>query len=181
MKEIKRTCKWFDITEYEKEAEYLREMHMQGWKFLKFTIPSIYKFEKCEPEDVIYQLDYNKEGNEHKAEYLQMFSDCGWEYIGETVGYSYFRKPVKDMNGEEEIFSDDASKIEMMERVYKGRMIPLIVIFCCCICPQLIIQASGASPANTVLLLMFIVLFFVYIVIFYRFAKKYKELKQRYN
>lgn len=181
MAEIKRTLKWFDITEYEQEAQYLREMHKQGWKYLKFTIPGIYKFKKCEPEDMIYQLDYNKQGNDHKTEYIQMFSDCGWEYIGEAVGYSYFRKSVKDMNGEEEIFSDASSKLEMMDRVYKGRMIPLIVIFCCIICPQLIMQALGTDSANTVLLVMFIVLFLLYIMIFYRFAKKYKELKQRYK
>ena len=144
MKEIKRTCKWFDITEYEKEAEYLREMHIQGWKFLKFTIPSIYKFEKCEPEDVIYQLDYNKEGNEHKAEYLQMFSDCGWEYIGETVGYSYFRKPISAVNGDdEEIFCDESSRLAMMERVYKGRLTPLLVIFCACLLPQFVLNLTN--------------------------------------
>lgn len=181
MAEIKRTVKWFDITEYEKEAAYLCEMHKDGWKFVKATLPGIYKFEKCEPEDVVYQLDYNRDGSEHKAEYIQMFSDCGWEYAGEFVGYSYFRKPLKDMKGEEEIFSDDASKLEMMDRVYKGRMVPLIVIFLCCICPQLAMQAAGTYTANTVLFWMFVALFLLYLLIFYRFAKKYKELKQRYN
>lgn len=181
MKDKKTELKWFDITEYDKEADYLREMHKQGWKFLKFTLPVFYKFEKCEPEDVIYQLDYNKDGSEHKAEYLQMFSDCGWEYLGETVGYSYFRKPLKEMNGEEEIFSDDASKVEMMERVYKGRMIPLLTIFCCIICPQIAMQAAGHYVANKILLGIFILMFLLYLSIFYRFAKKYKELKQRYN
>lgn len=181
MSEIKRTLKWFDITEYEKEAEYLREMHKQGWKFVKFTIPVVYKFEKCEPEDVIYQLDYNKDGSEHKGEYVQMFSDCGWEYIGECMGYSYFRKHVEEMNGEEEIFSDDASKLEMLDRVYKGRMIPLLAIFCCIICPQLAMQAAGTHTANMVLFGIYVVMFMLYILIFYRFVKKYKELKQRYN
>ena len=37
-----------------------------------------YLFEKCEPEDVVYQLDYNPEGDGHKAAYVQMFEDCGW-------------------------------------------------------------------------------------------------------
>ena len=47
MKDKRTELKWFDITEYDKEAEYLREMHKQGWKFLKFTLPVFYKFEKC--------------------------------------------------------------------------------------------------------------------------------------
>lgn len=48
---------------------------------------------KCTPEDVVYQLDYNEEGLTHKDEYVQMFRDCGWEYIQDFGGYSYFRKP----------------------------------------------------------------------------------------
>ena len=181
MAEIKRTLKWFDITEYEKEAVYLREMHKQGWKYLKATIPGIYKFEKCEPEDVVYQLDYNQDGSSHKAEYIQMFADCGWEYIGEFVGYSYFRKPLKDMNGEEEIFNDNASKIEMLDRVYKGRMLPLIVVFFCLICPQLITRITGSGAENTVFLSIFGLMFILYIMIFYRFTKKYKALKEKYK
>ena len=102
-------------------------------------------------------------------------------YCRKFVGYSYFRKPLKDMNGEEEIFSDDASKLEMMDRVYKGRMIPMIVIFFCCICPQLIMQAMGEDPENAIMFKLFIVLFLLYLLIFYRFAKKYKALKEKYN
>lgn len=179
MRETKTVCKWFDVTMEDQEAEYLRKMHKQGWKFVKFTTPVFYKFEKCEPEDVVYQLDYNKEACEHKSEYLQIFADCGWEYIDDVMGYTYFRKPLKEMNGEEKIFSDDLSKLEMVERVYKGRMIPLLVIFLCIICPQLIIQSLGTHPTNMVLLITYIVLFLLYLVLFYRFGKRYKELKER--
>lgn len=45
---------------------------------------------------MVYQLDYNKEGLEHKDEYLKMFDDCGWEYLQEYAGYSYFRKAVAE-------------------------------------------------------------------------------------
>lgn len=33
--EVKRQFKWFTIFEYEKEQDYLREMHRSGWKFIK--------------------------------------------------------------------------------------------------------------------------------------------------
>jgi len=46
---------------------------------------------------VVYQLDYNQEGRSHKEEYIQMFTDCGWEYLQDFVGYSYFRKPKAAM------------------------------------------------------------------------------------
>lgn len=90
--ETKKQFKWFTIFEYEKEQAYLRQMHKDGWKFVQVKGLGMYHFEKCEPKDVVYQLDYNKEGLEHKDQYVQMFADCGWEYILDYAGYSYFRK-----------------------------------------------------------------------------------------
>ena len=54
----------------------LRTQHKDGWKFVKVTGIGIYHFEQCQPEDVIYQLDYNQEGLKNKQEYVQMFADC---------------------------------------------------------------------------------------------------------
>lgn len=51
--------KWFTIFEYEKEQDYLREMHKSGWKFIKVTGLGMYHFEKWLHQDVVYQLDYN--------------------------------------------------------------------------------------------------------------------------
>ena len=127
--ELKKQYKWFTIFEYEKEQDYLREMHKSGWKFIKVTGFGKYYFEKCVPQDVVYQLDYNKDGLTHKDEYLKMFDDCGWEYIQDYVGYSYFRKAVAEDGMAEEIFCDEESRLYMMQRVLKGRMVPLLVIF----------------------------------------------------
>ncbi len=33
-----------------------------------------------------------------------MFEDCGWEYLKEFAGYTYFRKPAEKMEKEENIF-----------------------------------------------------------------------------
>ena len=88
----KKEIRFFTIFQYEEEQEYLREQHNHGWKFVKVNGLSMYHFEECQPEDVIYQLDYNQEGSAHKEEYIKMFEDCGWDYIQEYVGYSYFRK-----------------------------------------------------------------------------------------
>ena len=129
MKNTKTEVRFFTITEWEKEQDYLRQQHQKGWKFVRVNFIGLYHFEKCEPEDVIYQLDYNPEGLEHKEEYVQMFRDCGWEYLQDYVGYSYFRKAAALMDGEEEIFCDDASRADMMRRVFKGRMIPLFIVF----------------------------------------------------
>lgn len=171
----KKFFRYFSIFEYEKEEKYLREMHKSGWRFLKVTGLGVYHFEKCIPADVIYQLDYNKEGLEQKDEYLRMFSDCGWEHIQEYAGYSYFRKPAAEMNGDEEIFCDNESKLQMMERVLKGRMLPLLIIFFCCLVPQFVINIfstrnyAAAGVIAGVLLLYIAV--FTYAVVNYLKAK----------
>ena len=100
MSETKKELRWFSIMDYEKEARYLSRMHQKGWKFKRVTMPGIYTFEKCEPEKVIYQLDYNQEGMKNQMEYVKMFEDCGWEYLLEFAGYSIsenrkHRCPVK--------------------------------------------------------------------------------------
>ena len=177
MRERKTKLAFFTITEYEKEQEWLRSHHRNGWKLIDAMLPGIYRFERCEPEDVVYQLDYNKEGTAAKAEYVQMFEDCGWEYITDMAGYSYFRKAVSLMKAEEEIFCDDASKLEMIERVFKGRMIPLLVIFFLIIIPQLLIQSRIGHAASWALFWLYVGLFVLYLVIFVKFWKHYRHLK----
>ena len=114
--EKKKVFKFFTIFEYEEEQTYLRQMHQSGWKFIQVSGLCYYHFERCEPEDVIYQLDYNPEGIAHKAEYVQMFNDCGWEYLQDYLGYSYFRKAVSENGAEEEIFCDKESRLQGRKR-----------------------------------------------------------------
>lgn len=148
-KTTKTEYRYFAIPEWEKEERYLQERHRSGWRFTKATGLGRYHFEKCEPQDVVYQLDYNQEGIAHKEEYVQMFRDCGWEYLQDFYGYSYFRKPVSEMNGEEKIFCDEESRIEMMKRVFRGRIIPLLLILFLVIIPQTFIQHSSGHPVFT--------------------------------
>lgn len=175
--ETKKEFRTFNITQYEQEQEYLRENHKKGWKFVKVTGIGTYHFEKCEPEDVVYQLDYNQEGIAHKEEYVQMFQDCGWEYLMDFLGYSYFRKPAAEMCGDEEIFCDDASRLEMMERIFKGRMLPLLSLFFLILLPQFIMSFTVYKiPALSVFYAIPIIL---YVSIFGWFSMKYKQYKEK--
>lgn len=141
MRDTKTEFRFFTIPEWKKEENYLREQHKNGWEFINVTFIGLYHFKKCEPQDVIYQLDYNPESITQKDEYIQMFRDCGWEYLQNFFGYSYFRKPASEMDGAEEIFCDDASRLDMMKRVFKQRMTPLLCIFFLVIIPQIYIQS----------------------------------------
>ncbi|MDR2940399.1 MAG: DUF2812 domain-containing protein [Clostridiales bacterium] len=174
---IKKQFKFFTIFEYEQEQEYLRDMHKSGWEFILVTGFCIYHFKKCTPEDVVYQLDYNKDRLEHREEYLQMFSDMGWEYIQDYVGYSYFRKPVSQGGVAEEIFCDDESRLQMMGRVFRGRMVPMLVIFFCLLMPQFFINISGRN--NLFVTVLIGVAVAIVIFVFTNFAVKYWQYKNR--
>ena len=168
----------FTITQYRQEENYLSKMHEKGWKFISVTFPGFYKFEKCTPSKTSYRLDYNKEARHNMRDYIQMFADCGWDHILDFVGYSYFRKENCSNDKDEEIFSDDSSRLDMMNRVFKGRITPLIIIFICVIIPQLCQTAFGHLGTN-VFMGFFIFMALLYLIIFtvigfqyYKFEKK---------
>ena len=169
MKNNKTVYKYFSIPHYRKEEEYLSSMHEQGWRLTKVTFPGFYHFEKCEPESVSYRLDYNQEGIRNKDEYVRMFADCGWEYLFDFVGYSYFRKAGVNGGEKEEIFCDDESRLEMMRRVFKGRIVPLIILFLSVILPQLFLntfRSVSESPFYGVFSLIFLCAALIYLILF---------------
>lgn len=172
--ETKKEFKFFTIFEHQKEEIYLRQQHNSGWRLIKVNCLGVYHFEKCQPEDVIYQLDYNQQAATSKGEYIRMFSDCGWDYIQDYAGYSYFCKPAAAMNGYEEIFSDDNSRLAMMERVYKGRLLPLLIIFSIVLLPMFIMSLADGQYAMSVFYGIMIVL---YLAMFGYCAFRYYQQK----
>lgn len=181
MKNTKIEFKFFTIPQWKEEEAYLRMMHNNGWAFTKVGFPGFYHFEKCQPADVVYQLDYNQEGIANKNNYLQMFQDCGWEYLQDFVGYSYFRKKASEMNGEEEIFCDDFSRLEMIKRVFKGKIIPLIIIFFCIIIPQIFLQSNVGGSISNILTYTFVILGVIYLVLFVQFGIQYWKCCKNLN
>ncbi len=120
----------FFISDFQEEAAWLTYMHREGWKFIK-TTGYQYEFERCEGEDWVYQLDF-KENGIAEGDYIRMFQDYGWEYIGQFHKWFYFRKLKTEKDVEDlSIFSDNESKIDMCKRVINGSVftwIPLILI-----------------------------------------------------
>lgn len=178
----KREFRFFTIAEYEKEEAYLARNHREGWKLVQAALPGWYTFEECEPEEVIYQLDYNSTQGEEKAQYLQMFADCGWEYVGEMNGWRYFRKPLAQADGDEAIFSSDASRLELLGRVFRTRMLPILLLFFCAEVPMAIRALAEGLPARPVergVLVGTMLLFLFVLWIVLRCALGLWQLRQR--
>ena len=125
----------FTIADYEREALYFREMHAKGWKLKEVTYSNLvvavkYTFEKCQPEQVSYQLDFYPMKKSDRAFYLQLFKDCGWEHITDFNSFSYFRKAHSEIesNAEFEIYNDAAGKLAMVNRILRLRLVPVLLL-----------------------------------------------------
>ena len=115
--------KWFWAWDDEKEEAYLREMALDGWHFKSVAFPGTYEFEKGEPRNDVYRLDFLLNYKD-KASYLQLFEDSGWNHVGEYGSWQYFRKTATEGEAPE-IFTDNDSKMKKYSRV----MFFLIVFF----------------------------------------------------
>ena len=132
-KVVYRIC---TIADYDREALYLGEMHAQGWKLKEVSYSNLvvavkYTFEKCQPEQVVYQLDFYPMKKSERATYLQLFKDCSWEHITDFNGFSYFRKPYSQIesDAEFEIYNDAVGKLAMVKRILIMRMLPVLLLF----------------------------------------------------
>lgn len=107
--------KWFWAWQDHKEEEWLQSMSLQGWHLVTMSI-GFYKFEKGEPANYVYRLDFNTNSSKNLIEYVGLFQDAGWEYLGRLSSWQYFRKLAAP--GEEpEIFTDNESKIAKYQRI----------------------------------------------------------------
>lgn len=119
--EMKIEKQKFYISEFEQEAAWLSFMQKEGWKFIS-TDGWKYKFEKCDKEEWIYQLDF-KENGIADEDYIQMFQDYGWEYVFQFGEWFYFRKKKESDKEDLSIFSDRESKVELCKRIIKGQFL----------------------------------------------------------
>jgi hypothetical protein len=158
-----RKFKWFWAWQDDKEEAWLAEMARQGWHLLKVNGPGFYTFLEGKPGNYAYRLDFQSDRKLDRHEYLGLFADSGWEYLGNMSGWHYFRKPVRP-GGSAEIFTDNESKIAKYNRLmlYLLSMAPIyLVIFVSLPDPDSIFQVMLAALLWASLLLYGIVLIFL--------------------
>ena len=188
-KVVYRIC---TIADYDREALYLREMHAQGWKLKEVSYSNLvvavkYAFERCQPEQVVYQLDFYPMKKSERDSYLQLFKDCSWEHITDFNGFSYFRKLHSEIesDAEFEIYNDVAGKLAMIKRILIMRMLPILLLFSALL-PVFSKSVSGGSSFRWEVFLIFIIDWALLIVfaiqisyICWRLFQKWKELSDK--
>ncbi|MDV3425719.1 MAG: DUF2812 domain-containing protein [Bacillota bacterium] len=124
MMEAKIEKKSFGIAEFAEEEKWLEEQHRNGWRLIK-TNGTKYQFERCDGDEWVYQIDFKEKGTAEE-EYIQMFKDCGWEYILQYDKWCYFRRK-KENGADLSIFSDRFSKIDMYTKILQSRRLIVTV------------------------------------------------------
>ena len=174
---------FFTIADYEEEELWLRKQHRNGLKLVKMTPPCFFTFEECEPEDVIYRLDYKN--SEQTEEYMQMLNDFGWEYCGKCFGWLYFRKPASAAETDEdgELFSDNASRVGMVSHIVRTKLLPLCIIFFCCVIPNFVRVLFGDYYGEAELFfgILFGTLFVIYVYMIVYCGLKLKRIRKKYE
>ena len=180
------------IADYEREAVFLEEMHAKGWKLKEVSYSYLvvavkYTFEKCQPEQVAYQLDFYPMKKSERASYLQLFKDCGWEHITNFNSFSYFRKPYSgvESDAEFEIYNDAAGKLAMVKKILTMRMLPILLLFSALL-PVFSKLLSGRGYFSWGMFLIvsidctLLIVFAIQIsYIFWRLFQKWKELSDK--
>ena len=186
----------FTIADYDREALYLRKMHAEGWKLKEVSYSNLvvavkYTFEKCQPEQVSYQLDLYPMKKSERASYLQLFKDCGWEHITDFNGFSYFRKLHSgiESDAEFEIYNDASGKLAVVKRILIIRMIPILLIFLLifsALLPVFSKFVSGDSSFSWDMFLIVLIDFVLLIInaiqisyVLWRLSQKWKELSNK--
>lgn len=184
MKNTKTLFRFYTLFEYEEEEAFLEKQHKEGWKVTGFKLPGFYKFEKCEPEDMVYRIDFTNENGSKNAEYQQMFADNGWEFLWSVNGFSIFRKPLvaNTNDNSNEIFSDNSSRLHMLQKIQQRRLLPLVTIFLCAVMPNFIKGIHGdfgSSIVDNIITGFFGLMFLLYTYVFIKSLFKIKKLKEK--
>ena len=187
-KKTKRTYKAFYLCDYDREEQYLTEMHAKGWAFVPpdengFPALEGQKFEACEPADVVYKIGFNPKKSDRES-YIQMFSDYGWEYCGIVNDFYYFRKNADGVSPEElDIFSDDESRLDMAKKVLKTKLPILLILTVLVLIPQTLrlVFEREHDVVGWILLGAYGVCWVLYLYAFIRTWLGYRRLKEKFE
>jgi len=141
----KHMIRFYTITDYEQEEQWLHGMYLQGWKPLHFSPVCFYTFERCEPADMVFRLEFNEKDMDAQSDYLRLLEDYGWTYLFSCLNWRYYCKPASEIQEANELFTDNESRLEMLARIIRRRFLPVLVIFLCCVLPNITRELTTSS------------------------------------
>jgi len=131
------------------EERWLAEQARSGWRLRAVHCLS-YSFETVAPEDMAYRLDFLPRRGHDRTEYLGLFKDAGWEYVGRRGFWQVFRKPVVD-GVVPQIYTDPQSRIAMYRRVV-GLLGMLLALMITQTAPRLSLPSRPGSDLPAIII-----------------------------
>jgi hypothetical protein len=100
----------------DQQEKWLQKMSQQGLHLAKVASWGSFYFQNGSPMEYAYCLDFNVD--KKLDDYIDFIRDSGWEYLGASGGWHYWRKAVED--GQAPLFfSDTESKIQKYQRLFR--------------------------------------------------------------
>lgn len=152
--------KFFLIHMYKEEEAWLEYMSSMGYHLVSVFFGFRFTFVKGEPAKYKYSLDYRK-SYELSSDYLQLFEDAGWQYIGSYLRWHYFR--TSKCENTVDIFSDSSDIIERNRNLISLTTILLGVILTILLLNTIAIFAGNSNRTFSTLV-AFVVSFTLYTV-----------------
>lgn len=108
--------KWFWVWEFEKEIRWINDMAAKGFGLCHVGLCT-YWFDDIEPGEYTYHLELaeNQPSSAKGQEYLEFLNECGVEYVGSYLRWTYLRKKAAD--GPFELHADLDSKLAHLKRI----------------------------------------------------------------
>jgi hypothetical protein len=123
----------------------------QGRRGLRLMRPGLFRFVFVdgEPREEKYRLDFQTLRGAARTEYLDLFRDAGWEFLGQVANRYYFRARPDALSPE--IFSDVESRKERIRRQMRiaGAITAVLVLEMSLGGIQILKRFAGASTMNS--------------------------------
>jgi hypothetical protein len=112
----------------ESEESWLAEMARRGWHLRRPALVR-FVFDRGEPAEIVYRLDYHILRGDERGEYLGLFRAAGWEHVGEVANWHYFRTAAA-AGSSPDIFTDTESRVGKYRRLLLllAALFPIFVV-----------------------------------------------------
>ena len=109
---------------------FFRRYGNEGWHLVKHNIAmTVFEFKKDTSKKMRYALDYNTKPDD---EYLTIFEDDNWEYIGSSTGWVLWRKQYEterpDIHTDNQSLMDKNSRQLRFLILIAALQIPILIM-----------------------------------------------------
>lgn len=118
MKANKMAINWF--IDFDKEEKWINDMAKSGWA-LWHTNGVIYRFKKCEPNEFIYQIDFDEQTSKDGVDdYVAFRSSCGDQFVHQWKQKIYWKRETT--SGPFEAENNVAAKLRLTNKAFNHHL-----------------------------------------------------------